>query len=599
MRDRLRRILASGEWRGLHYLLLLAAHWQVLASWDRPGGRDWQVTFLPMFEAIRRTILEYGQFPWWNPWVAGGVPLFGDAQAPVLSLETLFALPLGPVLGSKFALLAYAAAGYEGSRRLCRHVFGDHPMVRIGCVLPALMPALVFHLHEGHFPMGIFYLFPAALYFALRWREGRAQALGLAAVMVYMLLSYSQYVTLMTASVAAVVAAAVLVRPPRPRWRDLRLACLVVALVAGGSLARVALSADYVWSFPRTRASVGAEAVAVAPHVALASLVFPGQRYGAPTLLPTSKTVHLWYFGYGWWEVGAYVGIFALAFACRAARRFPWLAAGAALLFLLAWNNRDPWFPSYWIERIPPWSALMVPLRWRLFGCYLLLVAAVGGLMLYARRGSASRARLFFWVIAFDLVLTCNLGWYGAFRFSAPPVLQAPDPPRSSSDPMPEAWATVRRNEVALKAQVGPIGYDALQSARLAWSDPDYRGEIRGERRVTVAHWSPNRVAVLGEPGDVITFNTNPGSWWIVNGERRFQGRRPVEPLQMFTARVPETAMVEIRVLPPNLGALLALQALSLIAAAVLWHGLRPAAAPPPLAATRKAAALHCPGSPG
>lgn len=29
--------------------------------------------FLQNYEAIRKTILEYHQFPWWNPWSGGGV----------------------------------------------------------------------------------------------------------------------------------------------------------------------------------------------------------------------------------------------------------------------------------------------------------------------------------------------------------------------------------------------------------------------------------------------------------------------------------------------------------------------------------------------
>ena len=40
---------------------------------------DW---VMASFEAVRKIIVEYGQFPWWNPWQFGGVPGFADPQMP-------------------------------------------------------------------------------------------------------------------------------------------------------------------------------------------------------------------------------------------------------------------------------------------------------------------------------------------------------------------------------------------------------------------------------------------------------------------------------------------------------------------------------------
>src|SRR6266516_7540877 len=48
--------------------------------------------FAQVYEAIKLSILGYHQFPWWNPWIAGGIPLYANPQAGVFSITTLFAL---------------------------------------------------------------------------------------------------------------------------------------------------------------------------------------------------------------------------------------------------------------------------------------------------------------------------------------------------------------------------------------------------------------------------------------------------------------------------------------------------------------------------
>ena len=67
---------------GLVYLPFVA----VPGSCPLSEDFDW---VMASFEAVRKIIVEYGQFPWWNPWQFGGVPGFADPQMPVFSLEML------------------------------------------------------------------------------------------------------------------------------------------------------------------------------------------------------------------------------------------------------------------------------------------------------------------------------------------------------------------------------------------------------------------------------------------------------------------------------------------------------------------------------
>ena len=61
---------------------------------DGLGFGDWDFV-LDKFEALRRTILIWGQFPWWNPWSRGGFPLAAEPQIGAVSMATPLVLALG------------------------------------------------------------------------------------------------------------------------------------------------------------------------------------------------------------------------------------------------------------------------------------------------------------------------------------------------------------------------------------------------------------------------------------------------------------------------------------------------------------------------
>src|SRR5687768_16141335 len=74
-----------------------------LLTGDRlgPGDADY---LIQTQEAMRRSILEFHQFPWWNPWVSGGVPLFANPQFGLISLQTPLTLLFGSIIGYKLAV---------------------------------------------------------------------------------------------------------------------------------------------------------------------------------------------------------------------------------------------------------------------------------------------------------------------------------------------------------------------------------------------------------------------------------------------------------------------------------------------------------------
>ena len=71
-------------------------------------------------EAARQTVLGFKQFPWWNPWVSGGVPLFANPQYGLLSIQSITTLVFGSIWGYKLALFFYFVIGFWGFLLLFR-----------------------------------------------------------------------------------------------------------------------------------------------------------------------------------------------------------------------------------------------------------------------------------------------------------------------------------------------------------------------------------------------------------------------------------------------------------------------------------------------
>ena len=89
-------------------LASLAFGWQLFGLWDRWGSRDWD-QHLFFHEAPRKTIVEYGQIPLWNPYYCGGTILLGNPQSRCLAPTFPLVLAAGTVAGIKLDLLLHLA----------------------------------------------------------------------------------------------------------------------------------------------------------------------------------------------------------------------------------------------------------------------------------------------------------------------------------------------------------------------------------------------------------------------------------------------------------------------------------------------------------
>ena len=96
---------------------VLSLVFPIMKNPDGLGFADWDVV-LDKFEALRRTILIWGQFPWWNPWCRGGFPLAAEPQIGAVSIATPLVLGLGTTIGLRLSTILCLLIAVEGAYRL-------------------------------------------------------------------------------------------------------------------------------------------------------------------------------------------------------------------------------------------------------------------------------------------------------------------------------------------------------------------------------------------------------------------------------------------------------------------------------------------------
>ncbi len=118
----------------LGILVSLVYYYPILDSGNNLGIQDWDSNFA-WTEATRVSLLDFHQFPLWNPYKCGGTAQFANPQIPVISIQTVFALLLGTVRGIKFSIFFHGLIGFIGFYFLAR----QYKLSRLGSLLASVI----------------------------------------------------------------------------------------------------------------------------------------------------------------------------------------------------------------------------------------------------------------------------------------------------------------------------------------------------------------------------------------------------------------------------------------------------------------------------
>ncbi len=115
-----------------------------------------------------KTVLHFHQFPFWNPYLAGGNILFAHPEVGILSPFFILLLIFGPIGGIKLQMLVCYFLGFWGTYKLGRRL--DLSDIASYLVSFAYFGSSYFALHFsiGHVPFTHFCFLPWFIYFLLK-----------------------------------------------------------------------------------------------------------------------------------------------------------------------------------------------------------------------------------------------------------------------------------------------------------------------------------------------------------------------------------------------------------------------------------------------
>jgi hypothetical protein len=490
------------------------------------GLRDWDQHFF-YYSAALKSVIEYGQAPFWNPWYCGGNVLWQNPQVPLVSIVYPLALMMPIQLAMKVNVVLHYWIGFVGMHVLLTRVVGLRflPVVVCLAALFTMAGAPVMHVAVGHSNfLSTFYL-PLHLYFVLRaFESGSGRDLtGAAALLALMVFAGGPHVLPMAFAAVGVLALAVAVA--RRHWRPLAVSALIV--VAGPAYAAPKLlpvvlyaTGDRFWDTRNPTGHPDRVTFEMARDVYLNAAHRP---YG-----PSGEQRHEWH------EYGNYIGPFS-AFAIVVgvawalwgrgvpdARMGRALAVTAVFLFLLSLGEFSSLAPASIAAHVPLFSSFRIPSRYTIS---FLLVSTVA-LAWCCRAMALERGRLGAQIAAGVVCLSAagHLAWTNhrllegvfsvppfdtSFQWMAGPdriTVDAASSPYTNDAPMLRALMNDRQFFYC---------YESLQLVRTAV--PDQAVVFTdGKSTLTGVRFTPNRIdfTVVGgpEPSRVyLNYNWGPG----------------------------------------------------------------------------------------
>ena len=508
------------------------------------GSHDWDQMEAHRF-LVWKTIREYRQFPFWNPYGCGGCPSWAGMESgstvvsPWLPFVLFASLPIAikaEIVGTAFisAVGTWLFAG-RFTRSAALRAFCCAAFVVNGRWALQIAVGHTWHLNYAWTPWTL-YFFDRAVASQRKFSRDVVLCGASIAMMVYTGGIYPLPQTIFALGVWAIGLAAL------HRTFTPILSAMAAGLVSFGlSAPKLIPTVDMMRRFPRLVPSTEV----IDFHTFLVTLTAREQSLSSGPA-PVSP--------YGWHEWGCYIGwvvfvalLLGAAFA-RGVRELPlkWVGLLLVLLSFGAFHEYAPWTQ---LHRVPIFSSQHVPSRWVYPGILLLVV--VFSSMVERRLRASGRVRPLW-----ELALLAGVAWTASdiANVASIPIAQgfiAHMPKAAIETRIYRTEANVPDNEyydpaaygppslVAEMANVDPIecmlfpGLGVFSKnehgvipglGAKGHGDPKYRGEAyteSGKGRATLTSFTPNVMTVEvqdGVPGDYVVLNQNWDDGWRANG---------------------------------------------------------------------------------
>ncbi len=327
--------LARLAWLGALALALSTfAWWTMLASYPETQLGDGPQYF-KMLESAKWTILRYHEFPGWNPYECGGLPLWDNPQAFIAAPLAWLTFIIGTGHTMEVWYVVHSALGFVSMWLLLRE---DLRLGRIACFIGSAMWAFngfhQQHYGHGHFTFVPFEYFPLALFLWRRAEQDLRYAVGMGLLVAWMMYEGAVYPLPHLVVMLALETAF--------RVRSLaRCAAITKAGVVVVAVGFLVCACRFIPVIHQLRIHHRTIAFDV-DHITWTTL---RQMFLAHEHDPSWVHGQRW----EWHEYGAYIGpfllVFALAGVFSAGLSYPWLLAILVFFFLMMLGEFATWAP--------------------------------------------------------------------------------------------------------------------------------------------------------------------------------------------------------------------------------------------------------------
>jgi len=499
------------------------------------GNEDWDY-FMQLYEAARINILQYHQFPWWNSWTMGGIPLFANPQFGLISLQMPLVLIWGTVTGLHLSLILYFVFGFWGMFLLLKRLGANSTLLQILLSYLFVFSGYVsWHLGYGHLTFGNYLLAPWFFLTLLNIREKNGWIwFSLAAAFLINQAPHYSMVQMLCIGFCVAIYQIIIYCKTQPRWiiviRPYLWSASLLVLLAGPKLLYcfqyLHNYARFIFVEPAVPFGITWAAITARHAVIL-------HQFHAPV--------------YAWQEYADYFGLITLLlFATlliidfsrfREITSRKWVLLGAIVLaFLVTLGAGFPFAPYPLLHELPLFREMRVPSRW--IGWFSF------GVILYL--AWLPKKPIIYFLLALSVIDVAYVN-YPALNVPQtnyqPPVKNVNFQQYASYDYYP-GKATYRLLK-ATQANRGDVyGYEPILFFAGDYqpefvSSTDRCGINQGcnfilTKNAKVIYWSPLKVLLQRTGKGNIKLNMNPGYDWSVNGKAIFSNERILELKKPF-----------------------------------------------------------------
>ena len=549
----------------------------IFRHFDNWGIQDWDQHLF--YHAVpRATLLEYHQFPLWNPYYCGGTVLLANPQSRFLSPSFLLILLFGVVRGIKIEIWLHLVIGMLGVYWLALHYKLDESAAVISSFVFMLSSMYALNLTSGMtWFLPVAYL-PWVFLFYLKAFYNLRYSLVSGLFLVLMFFGGGAYPLSITILFLILYSLLSICSKKHGAVKVGKLLCIILIYTLCLGAIKFFPSIEFLRQHPRRISDYSGFSLGSLGQ----SLFSRDQTLAAIDKLPGEKRGFIKGVSYAMDENGMYIGIipfllFLIGMGLHYKRRM--LLALCFVVFLwISFGNRIPLGPWKLLHSLPIYNSMRVAQRFRIV--FMLCLSIFVGFGFQTVKNYVSQiiankvlAQLFtlttILVILVDLVVVNFPVWKDAFPI--PPlktiksaefyqVWEFPSYDKNgvvtpSSKRMYSSWGSLYPTFLRNIGSIGGVESVNVPRNAVPVGSDHYKGEVYlhgTEGEAHIGKWSPNKIVIgvnaLGE--GYVVLNQNYYSGWRIGGNKKHH----VESIDgLLAVKVsPHEKKVELHYLPTS-----------------------------------------------